>query len=546
MQDNHKHKSKSQLIKELEEIRCHTEATVIQLKQLEESLVENHSRFFSLLDVVNEAIISTNESQHITSFNQGAEKIFDYAAAEVLGQPLDILLPERFQVRHRQYMAEFATSDVPSRLMGERSEIYGRRKNGAEFAAEASISRLEADEKRVYIVILRDIEARKQSEQAQTHHLKQLTVLSELARDIAAELSLEHVLQKIVESAQTLIQTKYAALGVHDGQGRLSQFITVGVEAAVRRKIGLLPTGQGLLGHLLEKGESLIVSDLKQHPASVGFPPHHPQMTQFLGVPIFSKDTLIGALYLTDKKDGSDFTAADQDLIETLALQAAISIENARLYEQTQRLAVLEERERIAQDLHDDIIQSVYAVGLALDQAKLDMSTAYQTSMEQIDLSLKSLSGVIQDIRGYIFDLRPQAESVQFKNLKGRLEGLAQELKANIRLPVQADISPDIDTYLNEQQATHLFYIAHEALSNAIRHAKANQISLTLRKEEDLIILQVQDDGLGFIPPSKISPGHHGLNNIQTRVLRLGATLEFDSETGQGTCMKVKVQMQSP
>ena len=231
---------------------------------------------------------------------------------------------------------------------------------------------------------------------------------------------------------------------------------------------------------------SLIVKNIVAHPSSVGFPEHHPPMHNLLGVPIFSKEELIGALYLANKEDGSDFTETDQHLVEMLALHAAIAIENARLYGQNQRLAILEERERFARDLHDGIIQSIYAVGLTLDQVKLEAPSVNEAVTEQIDLSMKSLANVIQDLRNYIFDLRPQA--LRYQGLKTRLDGLIKELRVNTLLPIQAEISPDIDDYLTEMQARHVFHICHEALANAARHAKAKHISVGVVRENGLVI----------------------------------------------------------
>jgi signal transduction histidine kinase len=367
----------------------------------------------------------------------------------------------------------------------------------------------------------------------------QLQALSEATQAVTSELSLEQVLQKIAQAARTLINAKFAALGVHDGHGHLSRFITAGLDMSQHPHIGPLPTGLGLLGFFLHRGESLIVKDLANHPASAGFPKHHPVMHSLLGVPIFSKGQLIGALYLTDKQDGSDFTEADQQLIEMLALHAAIAIENANLYEKTQRLAILEERERFARDLHDGIIQAIYAVGLSLDNIKAALSPSSEELHEQIDLSLKSLAGVITDLRNYIFDLRPQA--LKTKGLYTRLEGLVKELKVNTLLPIQAEIDSDINNYLTDLQASHIFHIAHEALSNAARHARPKKICLRLTRQDGVITLRVEDDGIGFQIPKTINHGHHGLANIYKRATILDAKLNIDSAPHQGTHLTLTV-----
>jgi signal transduction histidine kinase len=365
--------------------------------------------------------------------------------------------------------------------------------------------------------------------------IAELRALNEGARAITAELSLEQVLQKIAQTAQTLVNAKYVALGILDHQGHLSRFITAGITPAEYIKIGPLPVGRGLLGYLLHHGQSIIVNDIARHQASVGFPENHPIMHKLLGVPIYSKGDLIGALYLTDKQDGADFSQTDLQIVEMLALQAAIAIENARLYEQTERLAILEERERFARDLHDGIIQSIYAVGLALDQVKHDIPTADTAAMAQIDVSLKSLASVIQDIRNYIFDLRPHA--LKFQGLKARMEGLIKELRVNTLLPIQTEIAEDIDHYVSDLQASHVFHICHEALANTARHAKATQILVRLVKEDGLIKLEVEDNGIGFEFNPQLSPGHRGLANILSRAAQIDAKLQIKSASNQGTCL---------
>jgi len=536
-------KSKTQLANELTETRqqvAEFKALLAQSEKKLETLQADQAHLAAILNIANEAIISVDERQEIIFFNQGAERIFGYSAQEVMGQPLNILLPPKFVHRHQNHIHTFAHAETTTRLMGERQEIFGRRKNGEDFPAEASISRVERNGQQVFTAILRDITERKQIEAEREKLITELRALSEGARAITAELSLEQVLQKITHTAQALVNARYAALGILDNQRHLSRFITTGITPTEYAKIGPLPVGRGLLGFLLHRGQSILVNDIAQHPASVGFPEHHPIMHKLLGVPIYSKGDLIGALYLTDKQDGADFSQTDLQLVEMLALQAAIAIENARLYEQTERLAILEERERFARDLHDGIIQSIYAVGLALDQVKLDIPTTDTAAMAQIDVSLKSLASVIQDIRNYIFDLRPHA--LKYQGLKARMEGLIKELRVNTLLPIQTEIAEDIDNCLSDIQASHVFHICHEALANTARHAKATQIVVRLVKEDGLIKLEVEDNGIGFEFDPQINPGHRGLANIQSRAAQIDATLQIKTAPNQGTCLILTFQ----
>lgn len=528
-----KDKTKEELMVELAQAR--QQISDLQALAAGQDQIQNQQSILTaILDIANEAIISIDESQRIILFNKGAEKIFGYSTDEALGQPLDILLPERLAARHQQHIQQFTHAAVMTRLMGERQEeIYGRRKSGQEFPAEASISKIEQDGTRIFTVILRDVTNRRQIEHEREKLITELKALNEGARAITAELSVEQVLQTITQAAKTLMKVKYVALGLHDGQGRLSRFITAGIDPAVHAKIGPLPAGRGLLGLILHRGQSLIVNDITSHLSAVGFPEHHPVMSRLLGVPVFSKGTLVGALYLTDKEDGSDFTETDQQLVEMLALHAAIAIENARLYEQTERLAILEERERFARDLHDGIIQSIYAVGLALDQARLDISPANQAALSQIDVSLKNLAGVIQDIRNYIFDLRPHA--LKYQGVRTRLDGLIKEMRVNTLLPIHVEISDHIERYLTEVQASHVFHICHEALSNTVRHAKASQIWLQIFHKGDVMTVRVEDNGIGFEYDPEVNPGHRGLTNIQSRAAQLDANFNIDTAPGRGT-----------
>ncbi|HEY85191.1 MAG TPA: PAS domain S-box protein [Chloroflexi bacterium] len=537
-------KTKEELIEELAALRRKVKRLAdleIENKRAAQALQESQIRFAGILDITSNAIIATDERQRIILFNKGAEEIFGYSSAEAMGQPLDILIPRNVITVHRQHINRFADAEAFARLMDERQGVSGRRKNGEEFPAEASIAKLDTGGERIFTVVLRDITERKRIEQEKEKLIEQLRALNKAAQAIASELSLDQVLQTIVEAARSLLKVKYAALRLHNEQKR---FITTGIDQKTYGKIKTLPVGRGLLNPLLHQRQTLIVNDIAGHLQSVGFPEHHPAMRSLLGVPIRSKGKLIGALYLSDKEDGSNFAPADKQLVEMLALHATIAIENAHHHEQTQRLAILEERERFARDLHDGIIQSIYAVGLALDQAKADILPSSQTTREQIDLSLKNLAAVIQDIRNYIFDLRPQA--TKHRGLKARLDGLIKEVKVNTLLPIESDIAPDINAELSDWQASHVFHICHESLSNAIRHAKPSRIAINLSKDGDAVTLIVADNGTGFDLPPEIHPGHRGLSNIRTRVSQLGGSLNIDTAPQQGTRVTLRFRCDAP
>src|SRR5918994_5760566 len=194
-----------------------------------------------------------------------------------------------------------------------------------------------------------------------------LQALDAAVRGISGVLDVEQVLQLIVDRVRELVAAQYAALGIVDEAGQITEFITSGITAEQRRAIGDLPRGRGLLGLIIRENRTYRIPTIAAHPESYGFPPNHPPMESFLGVPVTFKGEVVGRLYLTNKQDAPEFSARDQALLETFALHAGIAIENARLLGQVQRLAVVDERDRISRDLHDSVIQMIYAVTLSLD-----------------------------------------------------------------------------------------------------------------------------------------------------------------------------------
>ena len=184
---------------------------------------------------------------------------------------------------------------------------------------------------------------------------------------IGADLDLLTVLQHIVDAATSLADARYGALGVLDPTRTfLTDFLTVGLDEETRADIGELPKGHGILGLLIADPRPLRLPDLRAHPDSFGFPPGHPPMRSFLGVTVTVRGAVFGNLYLTDKRSQEAFSQADEELLVGFATAAGIAIDNARLHASLSELALLQDRERIAMDLHDTVIQQLFAVGLSL------------------------------------------------------------------------------------------------------------------------------------------------------------------------------------
>jgi signal transduction histidine kinase len=364
-----------------------------------------------------------------------------------------------------------------------------------------------------------------------------VVALDAAVRGISGVLDVAQVLQLIVDRVRGLVQAQYAALGIVDDQGRITQFVTSGISQAEREAIGELPRGRGLLGLIIRENRPYRIAEIGRHPDSHGFPPHHPPMTSFLGVPVTVKGEAVGRLYLTNKQGAAEFSADDQALVETFALHAGIAIENARLHEQVQRLAVVDERERIGRDLHDGIIQSIYGVTLSLDDVPDLIGEAPKEAARRVDMAIDQLHAVIRDIRTFIFGLRPVL--LDAGGLLDGLRTLADELRRNTATEIE--VAGDDPADLPMEVIAELLAISREALANVARHAAAAHAWFRVSEADAVVELEIGDDGAGFDPRGVVGPAHHGLGNMRERARRLGGVLDVTSAPGAGTRIIVRV-----
>lgn len=360
-----------------------------------------------------------------------------------------------------------------------------------------------------------------------------LNAVDEAARAIAGLLDLEEALQLIVERVRGLVGARYAALGIVGADDRIERFITSGIDPHQRAKIGPLPQGRGLLGLIIRKGRSYRIPKIAAHPDSSGFPPHHPPMTSFLGVPITSSGHSVGNFYLTDKEHSAEFTAADQRLVELFALHAGIAIDNARLHRQAADLAIVNERDRIGRDLHDGIIQSLYGVSLSLEDVPEIMTSAPAEAEARVDAAIDSLQTSIRELRSFIYGLRP--ETFDGSDVPAGIFGLAEQFRYNTLIEIDVDTDPAATADLPAEHGAELLHLIREALSNAARHARASHLSIQLGRTEAGPSLVIADDGLGFDPDAPVAAGHHGLANMRARATAIGSTVRIESRPGKGT-----------
>lgn len=370
---------------------------------------------------------------------------------------------------------------------------------------------------------------------------KALQALNQAALAIAGELDLEKVLQLIVDAARDLVDARYAALAVGDwrlpGPGSVQRFVYSGMTAEQARSIRHWPRGLGLLGAVIHGQEPIRVAHMEEDERFRGFPSGHPVMNSFLGVPIVGSGETLGNLYLADKLGAAMFSDSDQQLIEMLAAHAAVAIQNARLYAEVERLAILEERTRIGMDLHDGVIQSIYAVGLTLESARLTLPPDADESMALLDAAVAGLNEAIRDIRNFILDLRPR----RFPgDVKQGLMQLVREFQANTMVPVDLQIAEEARE-MPLPAARALFLTTQEALANVARHARANHVEVRLMYSDNVASLLVKDDGRGFDLKNEALQVGHGLANMQARAEGLGGSFDLASAPGQGTSIKLVI-----
>ena len=367
-----------------------------------------------------------------------------------------------------------------------------------------------------------------------------LAAVSDAVLGVAGDLSLDTVLERLVHAARELVDARYAALGTPDEEGSgFDRFLPAGITDAEIQAMGPLPRTHGLLGAILLSTEPLRTDDITADPRFRGWwPSTHPRMRSFLGVPIVFKGDVIGAFYLTDKTTAASFSGDDERLVQVLAAHAGVLIEHARLFEQSRELSVLDERNRLARELHDAITQSLFSLRLTIETAASLVASDPSGAGRELERAASLVDALFGELRSLIFELRPPslepdglAASVRkHLDVVGRAHGLAVEVTATG------------DGRLAEETERELFRILQEAVTNAVRHAGASRLSVVLAMGAERVTLIVTDDGKGFDPAARaIRSRRLGLTSMRERAQSLGGALTVDSAPGRGTTVRVDV-----
>ena len=532
-----------------------------QKTKQQESWVLSSADLETLLESSDDAIFSRDLDNIVTQWSRGAEKVYGYSRQEMVGQSVTQLLPPECPEETGLILEQIKRGD---RL--DHWETTRLTKDGSLLSVLLTVSPLRDTSGTIIgaLTVARDITDRRQTEETVRHLEAQIQnralvmdTANRIALNILAHRTGVEALRHIADAARTLACAKYAALGVaRPGGSGLVEFVTVGLTETEESVIGPRPKGAGILELLLERTEPLRISVLGEHSASVGFPPNHPPMQSFLGVPIRRGDTVLGSLYLTDKEGDLPFTADDEAAVEALGAHAAVAIHIMEMLVRQRTLvsglihAQEEERRAVAYDLHDGLTQFVMAAHAHLEGfRRAHAAGKEEKAARDLDQGLRYLQEAVTESRRLVNGLRTLA--LDDLGLAGALEEAVADEKGRAGW-TDADFVHNIaGRRFDKSLETAVYRVAQEALTNARKHAQTQRIHVLLLEEKEEskekesqseyrhLLLEVRDWGVGFDRDQVLNAAEHvGMQSMIERVRLLEGRFEVQGKLGDGAAVR--------
>ena len=371
--------------------------------------------------------------------------------------------------------------------------------------------------------------------------LDELYQVSQAVLSVTRQMSVRDVLQVIVRSARSLVGARYAALGVPDEGDSFAEFVVDGISPAEQRAIGPLPRRHGMLGVLLDEGKPERLADIRADPRFEGWPAAHPRMSHFLGVPVRDGDQILGIIFAANKTSaaaaGHGFTDRDEEILSLFAAHAAIALTNARLYERSRELSVMQERSRLARELHDAVTQKLFGIR-AHARAAAVLADRTPLDPERVKAEIEAVGTLGKQAHA---ELRAVIDGLAPPDLEAA--GLADSLRRYAVLAGRAYGIPVTFTAaevpaLGVRTETALYRVAQEALHNALRHSGAGRVSVRLSRTPRRVAVEVRDDGHGFA--AEAPSGGVGLASMRERASAVGGALTIRSGP-RGTLVRMSV-----
>jgi PAS domain S-box-containing protein len=509
--------------------------------QAEQQLREREAQYRSIFEAVTDGILIVDlHDRYLVEVNPRGCQMFGYSREEFLGQIISLMdntqKPPVYARDVIQAGGLFHTRDT------------GRSKDGRTFYMEAHASPFTYKGQPHMLVVVRDIteqvQAQQLLEQRVEERTRELSTLLEVSHNVASTLELKPLLNLILNQIKDVVEYTAATILIRDG-AELAIVDYLGPakrEAVLKIRYSVRSTGVDDI--VLRQGEPVIIDDVRAStPLAQDYREAVGDMLQIfssyqralLVVPLKLKDRVIGMLSMASNDVGC-YTPHHASLIVAIANQAAIAIENARLYEQAQTLASIEERQRLARELHDSVSQALYGISLGVHTARMQLDRDPKDIAVSLDYVLELADAALIEMRALIFELRP--ESLETEGLVTALTKQSAALRARQNIEVITDLCAEPDLQLKVKQ--DLYRIAQEAMHNTVKHAHANKIVLRLYKAGKMLAMEICDNGEGFDAKASF-PGHLGLHSMRERVAGHGGELQIESTPGQGTCIRVQV-----
>jgi PAS domain S-box-containing protein len=482
----------------------------------------------TVLDTVDSLIVVFDHTGHIVRFNQACEALTGYTFAEVQGKPFwDLFSPPEEKTAVQTNFAKLFSENFPNKSESHWVTRDGRRRliawsNTALFDASGAVTHT--------ISAGADVTEREQTALLFNASESLQRVTTALLQHLT---TLDDVLSIVCAEACRLTGAEGSAVLLLEDEAGLQVKSSCGVPLPVFERLSV---AESFAGTIVKQRKPLLLNNPQSQMQAYQ---HNPAVKALLAVPLCVDETILGVLDVVNKPGG--FTEADMRLMRLFADQAAISIEHAQLHKQAEKLAVIEERQRLARELHDSVTQAIYSVTLYADAARMALAAGKQEVVAEHLQDLRSMAReAMLDMRLLIFELHPpvlEKEGLAVA-VQTRLETVEARSGLHSTLHVEGQ-----ETRLPLTIEEDLYRIVQEALTNAVKHARAQQVTVRLRFGDHHFGLEVRDDGVGFDPTRVRQSGGLGLRGIEERVQHVGGQLTVNSAPDKGTVLQVEVDL---